>query len=258
MRVVRLGIGYRHQEGFTVDRPAGAGDYLLLHFLTPVQALTADGVVRGGPGDCLLYGPRDRQWYRGDGEGLGNDWVHFAGRRVAATLAHYRLPRNRLFRPQGTSRVPSLLHRLQYERQGDLPYRAEAEGLALESLLLTLGRGLGVAQEGALTPRLSDLRDRLQSLRARLHEFPHSAWTVRAMAETAHLSSSRFSTLYRRFFGTSPMDDLITARLERACWLLQGGNATVGEVAAACGFHSIYHFSRLFKARFGCPPSRWK
>jgi hypothetical protein len=36
------------------------------------------------------------------------------------------------------------------------------------------------------------------------------------MARTANLGANRFSVLYRRFFGTSPIDDLLSARIELA------------------------------------------
>lgn len=77
------------------------------------------------------------------------------------------------------------------------------------------------------------------------------------MADAAHLSPSRFRALYRRFFGVSPAEDLIRARIRMACLLLTNATLTVGEVARRSGFGSVYYFSRAFKARVGCPPREY-
>jgi transcriptional regulator GlxA family with amidase domain len=79
-------------------------------------------------------------------------------------------------------------------------------------------------------------------------------WTLPAMARIAGLSASRFTVLYRRCFGTSPLQDLIAARLGRARWLLATTRLEVGEVARQTGFHDPFHFSRLFRRRTGVSP----
>jgi transcriptional regulator GlxA family with amidase domain len=61
--------------------------------------------------------------------------------------------------------------------------------------------------------------------------------------------------LYREFFGGSPVEDLINARIKHAQWLLSATTLSVGQVAGECGFRSLYHFSRLFKKRVGSSPS---
>jgi len=62
-------------------------------------------------------------------------------------------------------------------------------------------------------------------------------------------------TACRRQLGTTPMAGLAEARLRRADELLRGGGHTVKDVANACGFASQSHFSRVYRARFGHPPS---
>jgi len=49
--------------------------------------------------------------------------------------------------------------------------------------------------------------------------------------------------------------DLADMRLIRAHNLLQQTQMSVAQVAACSGFGSLEHFSRTYRARFGCPPS---
>lgn len=46
-------------------------------------------------------------------------------------------------------------------------------------------------------------------------------------------------------------------RLERAAQLLNQGTGSVSRVAHLCGFRTVSHFSRAFKARYGVPPSQF-
>lgn len=50
---------------------------------------------------------------------------------------------------------------------------------------------------------------------------------------------------------------MINIRLEKAKELLENGfDGSIQEVAAEVGYDDVYHFSKLFKKRFGMPPSK--
>jgi AraC-like DNA-binding protein len=74
------------------------------------------------------------------------------------------------------------------------------------------------------------------------------------MALLVHMSPKRFGQLHRKFFGISPAEDLIQARLERAKYLLSSTTLSVGRAAERSGFTNPYYFSRLFHRRVGCAP----
>lgn len=80
-------------------------------------------------------------------------------------------------------------------------------------------------------------------------------WTLSELAEAAHLSPSRFSTLFVQVVGTSPMDYLIQLRLSQAAYLLESTDKKIIEVAAECGFRNLSNFNRLFKQHVGKLPS---
>jgi signal transduction histidine kinase/DNA-binding response OmpR family regulator/ligand-binding sensor domain-containing protein len=67
--------------------------------------------------------------------------------------------------------------------------------------------------------------------------------------------------LYQRtrdLLGATPMELLMTRRLERAAELLAAGEGNVGEVAYAVGFRSVAHFTHRFRERFSVTPSAWR
>jgi AraC-like DNA-binding protein len=82
-------------------------------------------------------------------------------------------------------------------------------------------------------------------------------WTVKEMAEHVNLSESRFAVLYREFFNTTPNEDLILGRIDKAKYLLTNKAVTVSEVADALGYQSVYHFIRQFRKRTGSTPGKF-
>lgn len=95
-------------------------------------------------------------------------------------------------------------------------------------------------------------------IRAVLHQMEEDIsypWTLGELAEGAHLSASRFSSLFTQVVGTSPMDYLIQLRLSQAAHLLEATDKKIIEVAEECGFRNLSNFNRLFKQHVGKLPS---
>jgi transcriptional regulator GlxA family with amidase domain len=82
--------------------------------------------------------------------------------------------------------------------------------------------------------------------------------TVASLAKASRLSRSQFIQRYRDVFGDTPHQTRIRARLERAQWLLATTELTVTDVCTAVGFSSLGTFSRMFRARCGEPPARYR
>ena len=58
---------------------------------------------------------------------------------------------------------------------------------------------------------------------------------VAALARTAHLSEAHFSRKFRRAFGETPHQYLLTRRLERAAALLRNTDRSVAEIWSSLG-----------------------
>jgi AraC-like DNA-binding protein len=211
-------------------------------------------------GDCLVYPPGEPQWFEAD-EGGGvfvNDFVHAEGIAVREALADFAIPTGHLFRSSGAGRVGARIQAMMLEIARREPYWEQALELHFRDLCLGLGRDLVESKAPQRSPRQRELLERFRRLRAAVLASLEEAWSVSSMAEKVHLSRTRFSVLYRQFFGLPPGEDLLRERLQRARWLLARGNHTVAEVAGQCGFQSVCHFSRLFHERVGCPPRGYR
>lgn len=78
------------------------------------------------------------------------------------------------------------------------------------------------------------------------------------LAEKAHISERYFHKLFLQRYGTTPGQYLSDIRIRKAKQLLAGSNYTITYIAEACGFSSVYHFSRAFKGISGYTPSDYR
>ena len=78
------------------------------------------------------------------------------------------------------------------------------------------------------------------------------------LAEQGGISEVYMRQLFRERFGISPKQYVQELRMQKARQLLAEGNASVGEIAAACGFTAIYHFCRSFKEAVGQSPTVYR
>ena len=77
------------------------------------------------------------------------------------------------------------------------------------------------------------------------------------IAENMYLSPFYISRIFKGETGNTPIRHLINLRLEKARELLEGGyQGSIQEVAALVGYDDAYHFSKLFKKRYGISPSQ--
>lgn len=78
------------------------------------------------------------------------------------------------------------------------------------------------------------------------------------LAGVLHLSPSRTSHLVKQLTGSTFQDLLVSERIRKAQALLRSTDLTVGQIGRLVGIENDGYFSRLFKARVGAAPSRYR
>jgi AraC-like DNA-binding protein len=81
---------------------------------------------------------------------------------------------------------------------------------------------------------------------------------VPALARAARLSPAHFSREFRRAFGVTPHQYLLTRRLERAAALLRHTDRSVTDVCLTVGLKSVGSFTTSFGRAFGRSPTAYR
>src|SRR5438309_2838210 len=78
------------------------------------------------------------------------------------------------------------------------------------------------------------------------------------LAHAAGLSRAHFSREFRRAFGETPHQYLLTRRLERAAALLRSTDRTVADICFTVGLSSVGSFTTSFGRTYGFTPTAYR
>jgi AraC-like DNA-binding protein len=81
---------------------------------------------------------------------------------------------------------------------------------------------------------------------------------VSVLAQAARLSAAHFSREFRRAFGETPHQYLLTRRLERAAALLRSTDRTVADICFTVGLRSVGSFTTSFGRIYGQSPTAYR
>ncbi len=82
--------------------------------------------------------------------------------------------------------------------------------------------------------------------------------SVADLAREAGWSPAHFAREFRRTFGETPHQYLLSRRLERAAALLRNTDRSVTEICHAVGLTSVGSFTSRFTAAYGQPPTAYR
>ena len=81
---------------------------------------------------------------------------------------------------------------------------------------------------------------------------------VPTLARAARLSPAHFSREFRRAFGETPHQYLLTRRLERAAALLRNTDRSVADICLTVGLRSVGSFTTSFGRAYGVSPTAYR
>ena len=79
-----------------------------------------------------------------------------------------------------------------------------------------------------------------------------------ALAARAHCSGAHFVRSFKRAFGETPHQYLLTRRLERAAALLRNTDYKVAEICFHVGLASVGSFTSSFRRVYGMTPTQYR
>lgn len=101
-------------------------------------------------------------------------------------------------------------------------------------------------------------QDRILSMMAYIRDHFTEKLTLEQIAQAASVSPRECLRCFRSSIGQSPMEHLISCRIDAAKKLLQATALPITEVALRTGFNSPAYFSKLFRAHTGKTPNLYR
>lgn len=82
--------------------------------------------------------------------------------------------------------------------------------------------------------------------------------TLQQLADVVACNSQYLCRFFKEITGTSPIQYLISCRIEHACSLLTDTTRPILEISMDCGFENASYFIRKFKELKGCTPKEYR
>jgi AraC-like DNA-binding protein len=95
-------------------------------------------------------------------------------------------------------------------------------------------------------------------VRAYIDNHLETSIQIRDLAAVARRSNAYFCRAFKRTFGETPHAFIVGRRLLRATELMLTSDASLAQVALACGFSDQAHLSKVFRQRHGQSPAMWR
>ncbi len=156
----------------------------------------------------------------------------------------------------GWTELNSCVDLMLQESSKTLPGHEDVCRCLLEVVLIQLGRQQDLSFSGeAPGPRASK---ECEFIRRYIDNHFKEDLTLDHLAKLAHLNKYYLSHSFRREFGTSPINYLISRRVDESRFLLRKTDHPLSLIAEILGFSSLSYFSQCFRRVEGISPTEYR
>lgn len=236
-------------------RPKGRLDFQILYVAGGKAHFFLDGEdVVVSAGHMVLYQPKEVQRY----VYYGTDqtevfWVHFTGSDVRNILKGYGIPlKGHVFYTGQFPEYQNLFQKMIQELQMCRPHYEELLTFYLHQLLILISRQLNAEHKTA-----DHIQNEMETAIRYFSENYNTDIVIDEYAASMHRSTAWFIRSFKQT-GMTPMQYIISVRMDNAQRLLSCPDYNVTEVASIVGYDNPLYFSRLFKKQIGLSPTDYR
>lgn len=247
IEVQRIGMDGPNYPRY-IERPQGVPNLFFLQLHSPGkingEACSANTSIIWLPDTAHVYGNNQHPWT--------NSWIHLVGAKAIDLLEARGIPINRPF----TLRRPQLFHKYLGLLLDEYRSNMNPDPDILKNIycnwLIEIERDLAGRDKRLQVP------EHILRVKFIVDSQYKRHLSLSILSRECGLSPNYLTSEFRRYFGLSLIDYLISVRISHAQDLLSNVNLPVKLIAAECGFNDIHYFSKLFKKNTGMSPRNYR
>lgn len=207
-------------------------------------------------GNIVLYRPKEFQKYEYYGEDKTEVyWIHFTGSDVTNILRKYGFQDNKhIFQVGSSLEYERVFKRIIIELQRCQMNYEEMLTLLLRHLFIIFEREL--KREHILKNEYLDKE--MDIATSYFNENYNHDINIDEYASSRGMSVSWFIRNFKKYTGQTPMQFIVSLRINNAQILLETTEYSINEISSIVGYDNQLYFSRLFRKQKGCSPSQYR
>lgn len=115
-----------------------------------------------------------------------------------------------------------------------------------------------IHKKSACSVKCDNYFEILSNIRNKIYSHPYEQITIDSISHEVRMSKSNFQHLYKKYFNTTFIQDLINSRIEYAKMLLIHTSFNISDIAFQCGYNNYIHFTKQFKIKTGMTPVEYR
>lgn len=198
-------------------------------------------------GNVAVYAPGEEQKYFFKAESA-YQWCHFTGKIVKELLESCNISSGIYFLNP---------NKVIYESFSDLirrfyqPGNGKFANASLLELIYYISDALKCSEQ-------KDEADVIFPILTYINANYNKHITLDELAEKSGYSKSRFSHIFSKITGTTPIKYQNDIRLKVSCEMLATTRCAISDVAFSCGFSDPLYYSKIFKKKYNITPTKYR
>lgn len=189
--------------------------------------------------------PSERLLIRFDDNFVGEEYIEYIKELEKNKLI--KIPANKLYR------IKDIFSKIEHEHRHKSRGYSEMQRLYLRELLVLIARYRSSKPNTELSSSYKIIQDAAKFI----NENYYQDLNLNLIAGKYALSRSYFSRLFKEVTGFGFSEYLNITRISAAEKMLSQNDASITEVAAACGFNDSNYFAAVFKSLKGITPKKF-
>lgn len=253
-----IGYNHIHEKDFVSNFPKGPGSYLFLLIKTNTVFYINKKKINATKNSYIIVNPATCISYKAENDKYIDDWIFFwINNKDKKEMINNGIQFDIPVFLNNIDELSTLIHKIAFEHFSGDTFHKEIEKNYINIFFHLLFRIIKTNK--TISPQtLSAKNDRITYLRTRIYQDPSFFESIDDIATFVNLSKSGLQHLYKSLFGHGIIQDIITARIEKAKDYLLNTNLTISEISSKCGYTSDIHFMRQFKKVTAETPSEYR
>jgi len=254
MKIIQSGYNYHEHSGFSISRPDGVGNYLLIIFRSPAYVKLGEETHHIDGNHMIIYRRDTPQYFGADNSEFINDWVQFElDDNDLLICQNNGILFDTIIHIADVYPISRLIELLWIERWFNNRNMEASKALLLQLLLLKIS---DIMDPNVI--KTSHNAIDLMIVKRDIYSAPEKDWTIDNICKKLSISPSHLHYTYKQLFGTTIKEDVISARINRSKDLISNTNYSIARVAQMVGYENDVHFMYIFKKKTGFTPSQYR